>query len=118
VLLHDVLYLLVAFAILQSFMRRVGAPVGGLLEEIQYEAAGLPRWTPSAVNVLILFSGLFGLSTVAGSILASALSGIAPTVAILDPLLSGVAFAGWKIGEYIARTNPSGPNGKPRRSEA
>lgn len=117
-LLHDVLYLAVAFIALQSFARSGVLSVGRLQEEIQYEAAGLPAWTASAVNVLCLFAGLLSLATVSGYLLASVVDRVVPPTTILDPLLSGLAFSGWKVGEYIARTNPIGPSGTPRRIEA
>lgn len=116
--LHDVLYLAVAFIALQSFARSGVHSVGRLQEEIQYEAAGLPAWTASAINVICLFTGLLSLATVSGYLLASAVDRVIPPVAMLDPLLSGLAFSGWKLGEYIARTNPTGPTGTPRRMEA
>lgn len=116
-LLHDVLYLAVAFIAMQSFARSGVISIGRLQEEIQYEAAGLPSWTASAVNVLCLFTGLFSLATVLGYVLASAVDRVIPPPAMLDPLLSGLAFSGWKVGEYIARTNPTGPSGTPRRVE-
>ena len=115
---HDVLYLAVAFLALQSFTRSGVLSIGRLQEEMQYEAAGLPAWTASATNILCLFTGLLSLATVTGYILASSVGGIAPPTAIFDPLLSGLAFSGWKIGEYIARTDPAGPTGTPRRIEA
>jgi len=117
-LLHDVLYLAIAFMAMQSFARSGVLSIGRLQEEIQYEAAGLPAWTASAMNILCLFAGLMSLATVTGYLLASCVDGIAPPATILDPLLSGLAFSGWKVGEYIARTNPTGPSGTPRRIKA
>ena len=118
IVLHDVLYLFVGFAIFQSLGRTFGTLSGGLIEQMQYEVAGLPGWAASAVNVLCLFSGLMGLANASGFILASLVDGIVPPVALVDPLLGGFALAGWKGAEYIARTNPSGPTGTPRRSTA
>ncbi len=118
ILLHDVLYLVVAFLALQSFARAGRVQFGGLAEEIRYEAVGLPRWTASAVNLLCLFTGLMSLAGATVYVLASAVDGVTPPPALLDTLLSGVAFGGWKIGEYIARTNPAGPGRTPRRHEA
>ena len=117
-LLHDLLYLAIAFLALQSFARSGVLSFGRLQEEIQYEAAGLPAWTASALNVLCLFAGLLSLATATGYLLASCVDRIAPPAALCDPLLSGLAFSGWKVGEYIARTNPTGPGGTPRRLEA
>lgn len=118
VLLRDVLFLAVAFLALRSFARAGITPLGGLVEEIQYEAAGLPRWTASAVNILCLFTGLLALANATGYFLASAVDGVTPPFALLDSLLAGLAYGGWKGGEYLARTNPAGPTGAPRRSAA
>lgn len=115
IVLHDILYLAVAFLAIQAFMRTGFSWTGGLVEQIQYEAAGLPRWMASAVNILCLFTGLFALSNALGYALASLVNGTLAPPALVDSLLSGLAFGCWKAGEYVARTVPGGPSGTPRR---
>lgn len=115
---QDVTFLAIAFLAMHSFTRSSTAIIGRLHEEIQYEAAGLPGWIASAVNILCLFTGLMSLTTVTGYLLASFVDRVVPPAGVIDPLLSGLAFCGWKVGEYIARTNPNGPSGTPRRIEA
>ncbi|HEX5506794.1 MAG TPA: hypothetical protein VFW96_29545 [Thermomicrobiales bacterium] len=117
--LHDSWYIFVAYAALQSFAQTILPRFGGLLEEMQFEASGLPRWTASAVNLLMLYVGLFGLACALGWLLVAAVYGVAPPpLPLLDSLLGGLAFSAWKWGEYLARTNPVGPNGTPRRSDS
>jgi hypothetical protein len=118
-ILHDVLYLAIAFLAMQGLGRSFGPQFGdgGLREEIRYEAVGLPRWVGSAVNVLFLFCGLMALADVTGYLLSAPLTAHIPVAPFFDSLLSGVAFTGWKGAEYIARTNSTGTHGGPRRSQ-
>lgn len=87
-----------------------GKQRGSLVEEIQLEAAGLPRHTMYYLNVFMVGLGLFGIFS---SVVVLAF-GLAVPAALsfgFNSLAGGVAITALKIGDYIARTNPSHPTG-------
>lgn len=87
-----------------------GKQRGSLVEEIQLEAAGLPRHTMRYLNVFMLGLGLFGIFS---SVVVFAF-GLAVPAAFsfgFNSLAGGLAITALKIGDYITRTNPSRPSG-------
>lgn len=93
-----------------------GRQRGSLIEEIQLEAAGLPRHTMQVINVFMVALGLFGIFS---SVVLFALGLAAPAAFSFgfNSLAGGLAITALKIGDYISRTNPSRPSGhrEPRR---
>lgn len=79
---------------------------GGLVEQIQVEALGLPRWTFAVLRLMILTVGLFSLATAFG-VLGVSLQTPGPIpFAVVEGLLNGGALVALQAGEYIRRTNP------------
>lgn len=87
-----------------------GKQRGSLVEEIQLEAAGLPARTLKYLSVFMLGLGLFGIFS---SVLQFALAVSSPDQLLsgFEVLVGGLALTALKVGDYIARTNPSRPNG-------
>jgi hypothetical protein len=84
---------------------------GGVVEQIQIEAMGLPRRTFMILRIVLLVNGLFAL--------ASALGDVAVMLQTGDPLppnsaetwLLGCALTALQVSDYISRTNPISPSG-------
>ena len=84
----------------------VGQSRGGLVEQIQVEALGLPKSTFAFLRVFLLFVGGFGLATGLGLLGAALQDGTAVPLAAVTELLGGGAFVALQAGDYIRRTNP------------
>ena len=84
---------------------------GALVEQIQLEAAGLPRQMMAWLNVGLLGLGLAGF--LAGGLfllLDVALSGVVVEVN-LRGVLGGAALVALKVGDYLSRADPAPPRG-------
>jgi hypothetical protein len=96
-----------------AFLSYLGAvpALGGLIEQIQAEAAGLPKNALAIMRLQILGVGVFLLATAGGHLLAD-LSGVAPLgMDFLRVLLLGLSFTALQASDYIRRTNPASPSG-------
>lgn len=118
---HNPIVLAIASVALLSYMG-AGQSKGGLVEQIQAEAAGLPKNTLAFMRLEILGLGVFQLAIAVGSILAYFPSDALFSQAVGEPLLLGLALSALQFSDYIRRTNPATPsNGMragPRRSSA
>lgn len=83
---------------------------GGLVEQIQAEAMGLPRWWLAACRLTVLVLGLFNLAVAAGGILAALLGAMPVLAETASTLLLGCAMVALQAGDYIGRANPSPPS--------
>ena len=89
-----------------------GKQQGGLIDEMQLEAAGMPRHLLKYLGVFLLGLGLFGASSGFLLVLLDAL--IFGTVMMgLPSLIGGVAITALKVADYVARTNPRHHGGDP-----
>jgi hypothetical protein len=106
---HDPTVLLFAAVALMAYMGAMPA-LGGVVEQIQSEAAGLPRNTLAFMRLFIFWMGALMLTTVSVRVIAD-LTGSAPLDKdfALD-LLLGVSLVALQGSEYIRRTNPSTPS--------
>jgi hypothetical protein len=84
---------------------------GGLVEQIQVEAMGLPKRTFVMLRVWLLFIGLFSLAMAIGDLAVSLQSGIPLTINSAESWLMGCALTALQSSEYISRTNPIFPSG-------
>jgi len=107
-LTHEFLFL--GVAVLAYAGSAPGKRRGGLIDEIQLEAAGLPRRTLKYLGVFILGLGLYGLLSSAMMIPIYLLHGDA-ILPCLPGLVGGLALTALKVADYVARTNPSRPDG-------
>ena len=107
---HDPGFLAVAGLALLS-LRGLVPSRGGLVEQIQVEAAGLPRNTLLVMRLAILGLGLLSLLTAAAYV-ADALRTGAPLFSqAAESALSGIALFALQAADYIRRTNPVTPSG-------
>ncbi len=83
---------------------------GGLVEQIQSEAMGLPKWWFAGCRLFVLVLGLFNLAIAAGGILAAFLAGAAVLPETAGALLLGCTMAALQAGDYIGRANPLPPS--------
>lgn len=83
---------------------------GGLVEQVQLEAVGLPRRTLVILRVWFLFFGLLDLAIGLGDLLVAAQTGVAPTLETINILLLGAALTALQAADYISRTNPTFPS--------
>jgi hypothetical protein len=85
--------------------------LGGVVEQIQAEAAGLPRNALAIMRLQILGVGVFMLATSAGH-MAADLAGARPLgIEFLTTLALGISFSALQASDYIRRTNPATPSG-------
>lgn len=91
-----------------------GKQRGSLVEEIQLEAAGLPRRTLKYLAVFMFGLGLFGVLTSLPFVLLG-LGGVGSAFAELPGLVGGAAITALKVADYIARTNPDRRDGDRER---
>jgi hypothetical protein len=84
---------------------------GGLVEQIQVEAMGLPKRTFVILRVWLLFIGLFSLAMAIGDLALSLQSGIPLTINSAEGWLMGCALTALQSSDYISRTNPIFPSG-------
>jgi hypothetical protein len=88
-----------------------GQTRGGLVEQIQAEAAGLPKNAYAAMNFTALGIGLMQLAVAAGYLLEFLVGSPAlPQEFVLSALL-GCALTSLQASNYIRRTNPMTPSG-------
>lgn len=99
-----------AGAALMSFVG-VGQSRGGLVEQIQAEAAGLPKNAIALMRLQVLMIGVWQLAIAGGGFLAALGANVSITTDIVKPLLLGLALAALQAGDYIRRTNPITPSG-------
>jgi hypothetical protein len=102
--------LVVAAVALMAAVGKLPVSRGGLVEEIQVEALGLPRRTFVSLRLVVLSLGLLNLAMATGE-LAFALQTGSPPVGAGEMLLSGCALTALQAGDYIRRTNPATPSG-------
>jgi hypothetical protein len=110
VLVRDPGLLAVAGVALLS-LRGLVASRGGLVEQIQVEAAGLPRNTLLVMRLAILGMGLLSLLTAVAYLVETLRTGVPLPVAAAESALSGVALFALQAADYIRRTNPVTPSG-------
>lgn len=107
---HDPAVLLFAAVALIAYMGVMPA-LGGVVEQIQSEAVGLPRNTLAFMRLFIFWMGALMLTSVTVRVFADVV-GTAPLDKdfALD-LLMGVSLISLQASEYIRRTNPTTPSG-------
>jgi hypothetical protein len=93
----------------------IGQSRGGLIEQIQSEAAGLPKNALAALRLVILGVGGLQLATASGDVLGTLGGGTLVTIRTLEAFLIGSALIALQGGDYIRRTNPFTPSGGHRR---
>ena len=109
VLYHNPFLYLIAGLAVFSFTGMAGQSSGGIVEQLQAEAAGLPRNAIATLRLLMLFVGVLNMS-IAVSRLAFLITDHPFTAGIvIEPLLIGIAFVSLQASEYISRTNPATP---------
>lgn len=89
---------------------------GGLVEQIQSEAAGLPKNTLVVLRLIILILGSFQLALAAGDVLSTLLGASLISVMTLQTALVGASLFTLQASDYIRRTNPMTPSGGHRRT--
>jgi hypothetical protein len=102
-------FVFVAAALL-SFVG-LGQSRGGLVEQIQAEAAGLPKNAIALMRLQVLMIGIWQLAIATGGFMAALSSNLSLSEFIVRPLLLGLALAALQASDYIRRTNPASPSG-------
>jgi hypothetical protein len=118
VISHDPTMLLIAGIAMLS-MSGLLRSHGGLVEQIQVEALGLPRRTFVILRVWLLVIGLFSLAMAIGDLAVTLQSGVPLTIQSAQSWLLGCSLTALQTSDYISRTNPIFPSGGmkvPRRS--
>jgi len=107
---RDATMLLISAVALLSYMG-IGQSKGGLVEQLQAEATGLPKNTLAFLRLFILTIGVFNLAVGACTFAAS--FGSAPIKAsdVAIPMLIGLSLTALQLSDYIRRTNPVTPSG-------
>ena len=91
-------------------MTGLGVTRGGLVEQIQAEAAGLPKNAIAIMRMEVLLIGVWQLAIASCGLVAALLtSDISPVPDIARPLLLGIALTSLQASDYIRRTNPNFP---------
>ena len=83
---------------------------GGLVEQIQAEAAGLPKWWFALCRLIVLGMGLFQLAVASGLVLEAVVVRSPGSLGATDALLLGCAMTALQAGDYIGRANPFTPS--------
>jgi hypothetical protein len=109
VVFKDPFLLVIAGVAMLSFTGVAGQSKGGVVEQIQAEAAGLPKNTLAVMRLVILFVGTMQLANAAFGFVGLLNSNLSMTRYILDPLLFGIALTALQASDYICRTNPATP---------
>jgi hypothetical protein len=107
---HDPALLVIAGVALFSLFGKLQSR-GGLVEQIQVEALGLPKRTFVILRVWLLVIGLFSLATAIGELAVTIQSGAPLTIHSAESWLLGCALTALQSSEYISRTNPIFPSG-------
>jgi hypothetical protein len=79
---------------------------GGLVEQIQVEALGLPRWTFALLRLMLLTVGSLALARATGGLALALQTGTPVPFEACEALLKGAALVSLQAGDYIRRTNP------------
>lgn len=106
---HDPIVTVIILVAVLSW-RGVGQSRGGLVEQIQAEAAGLPKNALVALRLIILGTGSLQLATATGEILATLAGATLVTTQTLESLLLGASLVALQASDYIRRTNPFTPS--------
>lgn len=112
---HDPTMLVIAGVSLLALGGRTRSR-GGLSEQIQVEALGLPRTTFVILRVWLLAVGLLCLAIAAGELAVTLQAGIPLPMDAAKSLLVGCALTSLQASDYISRTNPVWPSGGGRRA--
>jgi len=111
--------LLITCVALLSYMG-MGHSKGGLVEQLQAEATGLPKNSLAFLRLFILAVGVFNVAVAACALAASFGAEPIASSKITVPLLIGLSLTALQLSDYIRRTNPVTPSGgmrpDPRRS--
>jgi hypothetical protein len=110
VISHDPMMILLAGIAMMS-MAGVFRSRGGLVEQIQVEALGLPRRTFVILRVWLLVIGLFSLAMAIGDLAVTLQSGAPLTIQSAESWLLGCSLTALQTSDYISRTNPIFPSG-------
>jgi hypothetical protein len=110
---HDPVMLIIAGVAMASLFGMLKSR-GGLFEEIQTEALGLPRRTFVILRVWLLIIGLFSLAMAIGDLAVTLQSGVPLTIDSAESWLMGCALTALQSSDYISRTNPIFPSGGKR----
>jgi phosphatidylglycerophosphate synthase len=109
VVYRDPFLCVIAGAAILSYLGMAGQSKGGVVEQLQAEAAGLPKNTIAVMRLLILFTGVLQLAFAASGVASLFISYVPASRAVFDPLLMGIAFTALQASDYIVRTNPVTP---------
>jgi len=111
--------LLIACVALLSYMG-LGHSKGGLVEQLQAEATGLPKNSLAFLRLFILTVGVFNGAVAVCALGASFGSEPISAGEVAAPLLIGLSLTALQLSDYIRRTNPVSPSGgmrpDPRRA--
>lgn len=107
---HNFMSLMFAGVALLGFMGVMPA-LGGVVEQIQAEAVGLPKNTLAAMRLQVLGIGVFMLAVAISQVLADVTGQTPLTLQFVNNLLLGVSFTALQASDYIRRTNPATPSG-------
>jgi hypothetical protein len=112
---HDPIVTVIIVAAVLSW-QGFGQSRGGLIEQIQSEASGLPKNTLAALRLIILTLGCAQIAVAFGDVLGTLGGGTLITTRTLEAFLLGTALVALQGGDYIRRTNPLTPSGGHRQS--
>jgi hypothetical protein len=107
---HDPMMLIIAGIALFSLFG-VLRTRGGVVEQIQVEALGLPKRTFVILRVWLLVIGLLALATAIGDLAVTLQSGAPLTIQAAESWLLGCSLTALQTSDYISRTNPIFPSG-------
>jgi len=107
---HDPVMLVIAGISIMSLLGYLRSR-GGLVEQIQVEAMGLPKRTFVIIRVWLLALGLLSLATAIGDLAVTVQSGEPLTMQSAESWLLGCALTALQVSDYISRTNPIYPSG-------
>ncbi|MFL5761818.1 MAG: hypothetical protein ACJ789_19135 [Thermomicrobiales bacterium] len=110
VISHDPSMLVIAGVALLSIFGVLKSR-GGVVEQIQVEALGLPRRTFVILRVWLLVLGLFSLAMALGDLAVTLQSGAPLTLQAGQSWLLGLSLTALQTSDYISRTNPIFPSG-------
>jgi hypothetical protein len=105
---RDASMLLITCVALLSYMG-LGQSKGGLVEQLQAEATGLPKNTIAFLRLLIIGTGVLNLATAACTFAGSFTGDLITTRDVMDPMLIGLSLTALQLSDYIRRTNPATP---------
>jgi hypothetical protein len=107
---HQFMALVFAAVAILGFMGAIPA-LGGVVEQIQAEAAGLPKNALALMRLQVLGIGVFMLAVAVSQGLADITGQTQLTIQFVNDLLLGVSFTALQASDYIRRTNPATPSG-------